>query len=163
MVYWIGMHSLFGLPIGSIPLVGGVRITHIFIGHVFRWPSYSCCSSRQHPAIRTHAPYPVALFVQREKCWLLDGSSDHRSIHISDITFLCAFHSKYRNKRDTAHFISLTQMVTNCLCLCDWQPVLCAFVIFNRPNGVVDLHYPLIPISPIVAPYEYVVYSCHAS
>ena len=119
MVYWIGMHFQFGLPISSVLLVGGVRITYISIGHVFHWPSYSYSVSAWQPAIHIHAPYPVALFVQKEKCWLLDGSSDHRSIHISDITFLCAFHSKYRIKRRTAHFISLTQMVTSCLCLCD--------------------------------------------
>ena len=46
MVYWIGMHFLSGLPISSVPLVGEVRITHICIGHVFCWLSYSCGFSR---------------------------------------------------------------------------------------------------------------------
>ena len=84
-------------------------------------------------------------------------------MQISEITFLCTFHSKCRIKQDTTQFISMTQMVVNCLRLCDYWPVLCGSVMFNHPNVVVDLRYPLIPISPIVAPYQYIAYSFHAS
>ena len=66
MVYWIGMHYLSGLPISSIPLVGEVRITHICIGHVFRWPSYSYSVSAWRPVIHNRRQRCVWLFVLRE-------------------------------------------------------------------------------------------------